>query len=211
MSFSIAAFAYVGVEITAAAALEARIDDQSRNAAPSYEPSERSKNVANRRVSVRFSSTWTAFIVWIIYFLGGLLLTLNLSWDDDRLPQVSGSSTQSNSTSNTDSGFVLSAYSSNIPGLADVVTVITFITALTSANTNLYVASRTLFGLTRKLDGSRWKWLAFFGRTNSYQVPVRAMFLSCFFIWVPFLYLSPSSSTTITDVRHLSILKTDGK
>ena len=140
----------------------------------------------------------------MLYFLAGLLLTLNIPWDDPELPEVSwlGSPVRRHSPK-TESGFVLSATYSGIPGLADLFTVILLITSVTSANTNLYVASRTLFGLTRELDGSRWKWLSFFGRTNNYQVPVRAMFLSCIFLWVPFLYLSPNNmpNTTISSVR----------
>ncbi|KAL5365253.1 hypothetical protein BJX96DRAFT_158833 [Aspergillus floccosus] len=51
-----------------------------------------------------------------------------------------------------------------------------------------------------------WSWLAFFGRTNNYQVPVRAMFISCFFLWVPFLYLSPENSPDTTIPSLLEVV-----
>jgi amino acid transporter len=97
---------------------------------------------------------------------------------------------------------VISAAMSEIPGLAGLFTAVIFVTAVFSANTNLYVASRTLFGLTRRLQDPEWRLFAFFGKTNNYQVPVRAMLLSCFFMWVPFLYLSRDNSpdTTISSV-----------
>lgn len=131
------------------------------------------------------------------------MLTLNVPWDDPQLPGVSWLGSPTRKPHQTESGFVLSAAYSKIPGLADLFTAILLFTAVASANTNLYVASRTLFGMTRGLDGTKLKWLAFFGRTNNYQVPVRAMFVSCFFLWVPFLYLSPHNlpNTTIASVR----------
>lgn len=132
-------------------------------------------------------------------------MTLNLPWDSDQLPEAGWLGHPGpKSDRPTDSGFVISAKQSGIKGLADLFNVILLFTALTCANTNLYVGSRTLFGLTRKIYGRKWRWLAFFGKTNSYQVPVRAMFLSCCFLWVPFLYLSPNNSkgTTIASVSE---------
>lgn len=201
-AFSIAAFAYVGVDITAATALEARPD---RRRKASTDPSDSSPWPY---ISVRFVATWTSFLVWVIYFIAGILMSLNIEWNDPNLPRLSwlGSPVSEdgpdNQNFNSDSGFVISAAMSRIPGLADLITAVIFVTAVFSANTNLYVASRTLFGLTRRLQGPEWRFLAFFGKTNNYQVPARAMLLSCFFMWVPFLYLSPhnSADTTISSV-----------
>lgn len=204
---SIAAFAFVGVEITAATALEARARPQPGGHGPAS-------------ISVKFSATWTAFIAAVIYFLGGLLMSLNVRWDDPGLPRASwlGSpinATASNTTSGqSNSGFVLAAKQSRIPGLDSAFTVFLLITALTAANTNLYVASRTLFGLTRELQYGRWwsptTWLAFFGRTNNYKVPVRAMFLSCCLLWVPFLYLSPHNTPGTAIATLLEVLSEMG-
>jgi amino acid transporter len=205
-AFSIAAFAYVGVDITAATALEARPDKRnSRDTAA---------DVLKGRwpyISVRFVATWTSFLVWIIYFIAGFLMSLNVEWNDENLPQLSwlGSPSEKDGKFKTDSGFVISAVMSGIPGLADLITAIIFVTAVFSANTNLYVASRTLFGLTRRIQGDGWRIFAFFGKTNNYQVPVRAMLLSLVFMWVPFLYLSPhnSADTTISSVSLSSRFK----
>ncbi|GES63273.1 amino acid transporter [Aspergillus terreus] len=182
---SIAAFAYIGVEITAATALEARLDKKPRSGEEAGHHATKGPWPA---VSVQFSATWTSFIAWIIYFLGSLMMTLNVKWDDDSLPRAGwlGSPGKDEGTLNTDSGFVISAARSHIPGLEDMFTVVLLITALTAANTNLYVASRTLFGLTRKLHGHRWSWLAFFGRTNNYQlleVLSQLGSVSCLIVW----------------------------
>lgn len=201
IAFSIAAFAYVGVDITAAIALEARLDSKRPQGEKGFWPT----------ISVRFVATWTTFIIWIIYFLAGIMLSFNVYWENPNLPRESFlgspvSRTDSNQIK-SNSGFVISASLSKIPGLDNVVAVIILVTVIFSANTNLYVASRSLFVLTRKIHGENWylQFLAFFGKTNSYYVPVRAMLLSCCFLWVPFLYLSPHNSpnTTITSVSSL--------
>ncbi|OCK78101.1 amino acid transporter [Lepidopterella palustris CBS 459.81] len=207
MCLAIAAFSFVGVEITAATALEARA-----------RPGATMNGHGPASPSVKFTATWTAFIAMMIYFVAGLLMTLNVKWDDPGLPRVSwlGSPVQNSSSTqgNTNSGFVLSAKESGIPGMADVFTVFLLITALTAANTNLYVASRTLFGLTRELQYGRWysyiTWLSFFGRTNSYKVPVRAMALSCLFLWVPFLYLAPRNTPGTAIATLLEVLSEMG-
>ncbi|KAL2867243.1 amino acid permease/ SLC12A domain-containing protein [Aspergillus lucknowensis] len=211
-AFSIAAFAYVGVDITAATALEARPD---RRRSSSGEAESTGLKGPWPYISVRFVATWTAFLVWIIYFIGGFLLSLNVNWDDPNLPELSwlGSpvaeaSSDDRDKINSDSGYVISAAISKIPGLPDMFSAVIFITMVFSANTNLYVASRMLFGLTRRLPEERM--FSFFGRTNNYQVPVRAMLLSCFFMWVPFLYLSRNNSPDTTTSSLLEVLSQMG-
>jgi amino acid transporter len=200
MSLSIASFAFVGVETTAAFALEARVTKE--------------KNPTNPRTigkTVKFSAVYISFLAGVVYVLAGVLVTLNIKWDDDRLPRMSWAVENSNAgTKSITSAFVIVAQMSKVPGLAGTVNVFLVFTALSGANTNLYVASRTLFSLTRSLDGGpRQPWyirlLAYFGKTNNRKVPLRAMIASCFFAWVPFLYLAsehgPNTSIgTILDV-----------
>ncbi|EAU32726.1 conserved hypothetical protein [Aspergillus terreus NIH2624] len=82
---SIAAFAYIGVEITAATALEARLDKKPRSGEEAASHATKGPWPA---VSVQFSATWTSFIAWVIYFLGSLMMTLNVKWDDINLPRA---------------------------------------------------------------------------------------------------------------------------
>lgn len=200
ISLSLAAFAFVGVEIPAATALEARI---SRNPTNRGGPVDR---------SVKFSAIWVSIIVGLIYILGALLVSFDLDWDDPQLPRLSwlASSTgtgdsisgSESSTNKSNSAFVIAANNSAISGhqgLANFITVCILITALTAANTTLYVASRTLFSLTKGIQAnasSPWitKFLSFFGQTNHRRVPMRALAASCCFCWVPFLYLSDSNA-----------------
>ncbi|PVH93814.1 hypothetical protein DM02DRAFT_721569 [Periconia macrospinosa] len=189
MSLSVAAFAYVGVEIIAACALEARVPPIKNPANPSAIGK-----------TVKSSAIYIPFVAAVLYVIAGVMVTLNIRWDDPRLPRHGS----------TVSAFVLIAKDSGIKGLAGTMNVFLMFTALTCANTNLYVASRAIFSLTRSLDGGSgqpWytRFLATLGKTNRRKVPMRALFASCIFSWVPFLYLSnengPSTNIgTILDV-----------
>ncbi len=196
ISLSVAAFAFLGVEIPAATALEARI---SPNTAGKGGPVDR---------SVKFSAIWIPIIVGFIYILGALLVSFDLDWNDPQLPRLSwlavangtaGSTSGSETSVNkSNSAFVIAAENSTISGhqgLATFINVCIMITALTAANTTLYVASRTLFSLTKGIQAnasSPWitRFLSFFGQTNHRKVPMHALAASCCFCWVPFLYLS---------------------
>ena len=191
ISLSLAAFAFVGVEIPAATALEARI---SPRPAGKGGPVDR---------SVKFSAIWVSIIAGMIYVLGALLIGFDLDSNDSFLPRANwlGSSNTSSSTEYY-SAFVISAKRSAISGhqgLADFINACILFTQLTAANTTLYVASRTLFSLTKDIhahEGSPriTKILGSFGKTNNRQVPMRALAASCLFCWVPFLYLKDSDA-----------------
>ncbi len=217
MSLSIAAYAYVGVEIVAASALEARWpkkkEEQASSAtdtssgAPSASASASASVSASEGLligkTVKFSAIFISFLATIAYTLSSLLASLNIRMDDCWLPRLSwvdsaGCSVPvAGQTTNdtTSSVFVAIAQESQIPHLANIFNVFLVFTALTCANTNLYVASRSLYGLTSRLDGGpgqprHLRVLAWFGRTNHRKVPMRAMVFSALvFLWVPFLQL----------------------
>ena len=161
---------------------------------------------------LRFTGVWVSVLLGVFYTLGALLLSLNIPSDDNRLPRLSWITPQG--SSNTDeagqstSGFVIVATASGIACLGEFVTIGLLLTAIAAANTFLYVASRTLFGLVKDLDDGSSQWvtrlLAFFGKTTRLRVPVRAVVASCCICWVPFLWLSPSNGTgtSISTVSH---------
>ena len=148
-----------------------------------------------------------------IYTLGALLVSFDLKWDDVNLPRASWLVSQPANTGHllkgtSNSAFIIAGKEAELPGLADFITVGLVVSALTAANTTLYVASRTLFGLTRRVKAGPdspliEKFFSFLGKTNHRKVPMRAILASCCFCWVPFLYLSNSdeSGTNIGTVR----------
>ncbi|KAH0404540.1 hypothetical protein KCU89_g1025, partial [Aureobasidium melanogenum] len=194
MSLSIAAFQFIGVEIPAATALEARMSSQSpsNNQVTSREPVNSYISRGTATEALRFSATKLPIIAAVIYFVSGLLVCLDLEWDDPNLP-ITWTARSSKPDIASNSAFVIAAEKSGIPGLGGAMTVFLIFTALTAANTALYVSSRTLFSLTRNLLLEDPKWyiriLANCGTTNRRGVPLTAICVSCCFLWLPFLYL----------------------
>lgn len=212
MSISIATFAYVGVEIVAASALEVQ---WPRRVKTDLSCSSQRSNDTLIGNTVKFSAIWISVMATLAYTLTSVLATLEISWDDCQLPRLSwvtiiecsSPSTPANSSvetgigAKTSSVFVAIASRSQIPHLGDIFNMFLVFTCLSCASTNLYVASRTLFGLTSRLDdGPRQPWylraMAYFGKTDDYSVPRRAMIFSAFaFWWVPFLQLRAGTAT----------------
>ncbi|RYO75201.1 hypothetical protein DL766_007078 [Monosporascus sp. MC13-8B] len=197
MSMSTAAFSYVGVEIVAASAMEIRWPkSKERTDSDLSSHSELSSLIGK---TVKFSAIWISVLATITYSVSGILVSFNLPRNSCRLPRFSWAPSEAcevqEAEAKTSSAFVTIADLSEIPGLAHVFNFFLVFTALTCAMTNLYVASRSLFGLTSRLDdspGQPWflRALAWLGKTNKHKVPMRAMVTSALaFVWVPFLRL----------------------
>ena len=190
MSLSMAAFAYVGVEIVAASSLE--VQPRRRDKAGGSTASELLVGK-----TVRWSSAWIPVIVGVAYTVAGVLISFDIQRADCVLPRVTWLKHlyDCGQKKVEVSVFVAVAAKANIPYMDHVFNAFLVFTAVTCANTNLYVASRSLFGLTSRLDGGpiqSWylQVLAFFGRTDARKVPFRAIIFSAVaFWWVPFLEL----------------------
>ncbi|KAK1496665.1 hypothetical protein CTAM01_08303 [Colletotrichum tamarilloi] len=224
MSTSIAAFAYVGVEIVAASALEAHWSKPRRQRLrekdklqrrPSYHEQVQN-SIAN---TLKFTAVWVTVLVTVAYVVSGLLVTLGFERDNCELTRLSwvhnackDQDSGKNKERKSSSPFVLMAQRSGIYGLDHAVNAALVFTAITCANTNLYVASRTLFGITSSLDGGYdqrivVRCLAWLGQTNKSQVPMRAMVVSALaFCWVPFLQEGGGFNTDTKIGKFIEIL-----
>lgn len=153
-----------------------------------------------------------AYIITVIYLItiGGFVA--NIEWFNQNLPQFFSQPLVSlNDPNLPDLGHspyywpnysgstaapviaVLQAGLSVWPGLF---TGFLVYSGLSSANTNLYVASRTLYGLTRDLSQTQGSWLVkLFAKLNTVShtthIPVWALIISCvaFSCWLPFVHL----------------------
>lgn len=180
---SIAAYAYVGVEIVAVSAIEARWPSTSQQTDDAW------RSAGN---TIKFAAVSAPIAIAFGYILSGMLVSIDLRRTTCELPRLSWiESTECPSQNNSMSPFVIVAKNYDGTGsLGDAFNAFILFTALTSANTSLYVASRTLFGLTRNIRGSGiiLKSLSWFGKTDRNSVPLRAMLLSAVtFCWVPFV------------------------
>lgn len=238
MTLSVAGFAYVGVEIIAASALEARwptsrrSDDEEPNNVGGHDAERQSAMLIGE--TIRFAAVWIPVFAMIAYTVGGILVASNIEHDDCLLTRQSwikkvdsdgkllcaenGIPFKANRPSMAP--FVAIAKRSQLPSLASAINIFLIFTAITCANTNLYVASRTFFGLASRLRGGEgappWKRiLAWFGKTNNRNVPMRAMIFSAVaFWWVPLISLAPGGSDSSSPIgmfiEALSQMGTDG-
>jgi yeast amino acid transporter len=164
------------------------------------------------RTSLRFSSKYIAYIITIFFLLCGLGEALNVGWDDPHLPQMTARrrSVDINNGDQPPESFsilVLAAELQDLPRSANVWNAFLIISCLSAANTALYVASRTLYGLCRDLPQDDpfflKRWAAKLGMLDPRtRVPFWALIASTIaFFWLPFLHLREGYS--VQSVRLL--------
>lgn len=135
---------------------------------------------------------------------------MNVHWQDPLLPAILDRNETPNplpgssKVSKTSSILVIAVLNAHIPAFDSFLNICLIIAVLSASNTALYVASRTLFGLTREISPNGKGWWRKFSKlsTTSFKtkVPVFALLISAVtFCWVPFLHLRLSYS--LNDVR----------
>ena len=170
IALPIAAYAFLGVEIIAVTAFE-----------------------AGNPKALRFPAKWIAYVVLALEFSVVLGEILNIAWTDPLLPQLEGQP-DITGTGHSRAVFILAALKAKIPGLPSFLTGCIIMSVLSAANTALYVASRTLFGLARKIEPTHhlWlmRWLSKLGTTTSItRVPAWSLLISLVsFCWLPLLH-----------------------
>ncbi|KAK3636647.1 hypothetical protein LTR22_018613 [Elasticomyces elasticus] len=225
MALQIAAFAFIGIEIPAVLAVEADIAhrprQQDKSSAGLLGRLMQGLHVGSKapaNAELKFSAVYLPFLMGVIYVVAGFLVTLNVEANDASLPRNHWTRNEHScdlssidefqtmcgrvTCTTSNSGFVISAHNAQIPGLPSAITVFLIVTALSSANTTLYVASRTLYDLGRSVEPPaergwrQWsaKCISVFGRVSGSQVPHYAVLASMVFIVIPFLSLLKSQS-----------------
>jgi amino acid transporter len=166
----IATYAYIGVEIVAVTAVEAKTP----------------------KISLRRPARNIAWITGLFYFACVIAFYFNVSFKDPHLPGYhlrDGIAIGSNSSTAL---ILIAADNAGVEGLSSVLTVFLIIAVLSAANTALYVASRTLWGVACDFDAQLInspnifkRWFSRLSTTTPSKVPGWALFVSCFFIWIP--------------------------
>lgn len=145
-------------------------------------------------------------------FGGAWAVTQNVAWDDQSQPSLAGSSPGWSS-----SIFINSAKKSNVPGLDRALTGLLIINIASCSSTALYVASRTLFGLTFTISKEmelnppsqawRKRWLSlmhFLSRKSKFDVPYVAVLISAWGLVLPFLkYVHGNSYLKVSNIHLL--------
>jgi yeast amino acid transporter len=233
MCLSLAIFAYAGIENIAVSVIEARWPSRpatqlsSGNSSgiqatqdlpsPPRAASPQKSNTARDSVkrTIGFTAVALPMLIASAYTVSGLFVSLGLSRYDCNLQRLSWlknetcGEPETHEKGFTFSPFILIAKASTITNLDHVLNAFILFTALTCANTNLYIASRTLFGITRNIrsDESMPAALAWFGVTNRDRVPLRAMVITAIaFSWVPFLQGTKGFNTGLDLGKFVEIL-----
>ncbi|KAI1846699.1 hypothetical protein JX266_007272 [Neoarthrinium moseri] len=166
-------FIFLGVETIAIAAYEARD----------------TKSIAR-------SSQITHWSCLILYFMVTLGIVISVKWDDCRLPGVWNFIARGplSDSPHSDSATIISIWDV-YPELAGVANGAIIFAVLSSANTCLYISSRTLYGMTHQLRNN-YSFSRYFKKTfgqvwSSTGVPAMALLVSLLaFYWLPFIQYS---------------------
>ena len=187
----IAAYAFVGIEIISAAAIE----------------------VKKPQINLPTPANYIAPVVGLIYIFLSLMFCLDVHWKDPGLPSFYGvtplhrqrmySNFVPASSPITHSVMVLAVRHAGMKSLAGFLMGALIFAAYNTAIIALYVASRTLHGLTRGMDFKSEfmvkRWIAYLGVTNGQRVPSIALVVSAvaFGSWLPALHFARARPSVV--------------
>jgi amino acid transporter len=196
MTVPILTYGFLGVEIVSVTAFE-----------------------ASNRESLRHPARFAAYGISALYFLCCLLEAVVVYWKNPNLPSLHERSTPPMDTSSSQAGpsgpgfyavVVIAAREYGSPDAGWFFNACIIYFCISAANTALYAASRTLFGLTREIhrkQNPNWilRALKPLGSTSPYaKVPHWSLIVSAIaFFWLPFLQVNGGYSTQeVSPIEH---------
>ena len=155
--------------------------------------------------SIRRPSQIIAYFILGLYFFCAIGEFLNVQWTDGALP---AKYTNPNAITGDNNGqlgsgaiIVVAAFQAGHKKLAGILNGCMIFSALSAANSSLYIASRILYGMTREID-PRSPMALLKGLSSVWSktgVPIKALWVSFIaFLWLPFLQLK--GGVAISDV-----------
>lgn len=163
--------------------------------------------------SIRIPTQVIAYVILFLYRFCALGEFLNVEWTDLALPSKyinRKTSSDDIEKQNTKIGagaiIVIAAYRAGLKKIAGLLSGCIIFSALSAANSSLYMASRILYGMTRDIHPrSRFAIFKGLGSVwNKTGVPVRALTVSFFgFVWLPFLRLKGGIAIEDVGFCHL--------
>lgn len=170
----IATFAYLGTELVGVTVGEAQ----------------------NPRKTIPRAIKLTFFRIVVFYVISVLLLGMVVKYDDKLLVFANGASTGANA-----SPFVVAITIAGIKVLPDILNACILIFVFSASNSDLYIASRTLYGLAS--DGNA---PAIFKRVDKRGVPIYALGFSACFALLAFMNVSDDSKTVFSYFVNLTTI-----
>lgn len=149
--------------------------------------------------SIRIPSQVIAYVILALYLFCAIGEFLNVEWRNLALPSkyinpniISKDAGRQNKQIGAGAIIVVAAFEAGHKKIAGVLNGCIIFSALSAANSSLYVASRVLYGMTRNIHPrSRFAIFRGLGSVwNKTGVPIRALWVSFLaFAWLPFLRL----------------------
>jgi amino acid transporter len=167
------AYSYISVEVVIITAFEAR-DTKS----------------------LRWPSRIIAYVITLLMVLDSIGGLLNISWTSIRLPPIgigmrNGTAAADGTPPQTSNLAILTIWNAGLKSLAGFVNACLVFSLVSVSNTSMYVASRTLYGMTRKIEAKNIaaKVLRSFSIVvPKTGVPAAALMVSAIsFAWMPSL------------------------
>ena len=157
--------------------------------------------------SLKWPAKSVATILAFGYLLSVLSYYLNVSWEDETLPSMFSRSSRDATLGK--SIIMIATTNSGIPIAPGFLNICLIGAVFSAANTTLYVASRTLFGIAKGLDPRNedsWfeRKLSCFGATNpNSKVPQRAVLLSVACgIWLAWVHVGSNFNDQWVRIYH---------
>lgn len=138
----------------------------------------------NPRTTIRRAVRQTLWRIVFFYVLGALVLGMSVPYTDDML--IGGTK---KSTGAAASPFVIAVQIANIPVFPHVVNGCLLVFVISAANSDIYIGSRTLFGLARDGQAPR-----IFTKTSEKGVPLYGVALTSLFAALAYMNAAKSSS-----------------
>ncbi|GKZ19837.1 hypothetical protein AbraIFM66951_007789 [Aspergillus brasiliensis] len=165
--------------------------------------------------ALRWPSRWTAYVAVAVYIMCTLGEVINVKWYDSSLPQLHDGVANSTFSATSKPGssssmIIIAALNTGNRSMAGFLNGCLFFSVLSAANTSLYVASRTLWGMAKHIPGVHQHKEVWIKRklailSERTKVPVVSLLVSLLaFCWVPFLQLA-NSSTVQQVIQVISI------
>jgi len=168
----------------------------------------------------RWPSRYVAYVVFVCYMLCVVSYSLNISWQNANLQRYGEIATNTTASQgrpswvgttlgSSYSPLVLISMASNQPGLAGFFQGACVFSVISAANTSLYLASRTFYGLCLDLPDSPGlirglKHICTSVRRSTSAPLAALLFCVTAFFWLPFLHFQHTSTVDTSQVQNIS-------
>ncbi|KAM0550258.1 hypothetical protein ACHAPJ_008927 [Fusarium lateritium] len=138
----------------------------------------------NPKKTIRTATRQTLWRIVFFYIVGALVLGMTVPYTSDEL--IGGTKQKTGAGA---SPFVIAVQLAGIPHFPDVINACLLIFVISAANSDIYIGSRTLFGLAHDRQAP-----AIFKRTNGNGVPIIGVAFMSMFVALAYMNVSKSSS-----------------